>query len=54
MVNNAMPGATKGVFRFGDELALRQAQGERKSLSVRPELVEGRLSLDLKCTPHQN
>jgi hypothetical protein len=41
---------TEGVFPFGGELALRQAQGERKSLSVRPELVEGQLSPNLKLT----
>jgi hypothetical protein len=39
-----------GVFRFGGELALRQAQGERTGSSVRPELVEGWLSPDLKYT----
>jgi hypothetical protein len=37
-----------GLFQFGGELALRQAQGERKCLSVRPELVEGQLSPNLK------
>jgi hypothetical protein len=41
-----------GPFQFWGELALRQAQGERESLSVRPELVEGQLSPNLKYT-HQ-